>query len=40
MTFQEVLEQARPNMGKYCKACPVCNGKHRVEIKEINQRSR
>lgn len=27
MTYQEVLENARPDMGKYCKACPVCNGK-------------
>lgn len=27
MTYQEVLEQARGNIGKYCKACPVCNGK-------------
>ncbi|MCQ2588319.1 MAG: alpha-hydroxy-acid oxidizing protein [Treponema sp.] len=27
MTYTEVLENARPEMGKYCKACPVCNGK-------------
>lgn len=27
MTYEELLEKARPNMGKYCKACPVCNGK-------------
>ena len=27
MTYEELLEQARPKMGKYCKACPVCNGK-------------
>lgn len=27
MTYQELLENARPNIGKYCKACPVCNGK-------------
>lgn len=27
MTYQEVLELARGNIGKYCKACPVCNGK-------------
>ena len=26
MTYQEVLQQARGNMGPYCKACPVCNG--------------
>lgn len=27
MTYEELLEQARPKIGKYCKACPVCNGK-------------
>ena len=27
MTYQEILEQARTCIGKYCKACPVCNGK-------------
>lgn len=27
MTYQEVLEQARGNIGNYCKACPVCNGR-------------
>lgn len=27
MTYQELLDAARPNMGPYCKACPVCNGK-------------
>lgn len=27
MTYKELLEQARPNVGPYCKACPVCNGK-------------
>lgn len=27
MTYAEVLEAARPVIGKYCKACPVCNGK-------------
>ena len=27
MTYQELLDQARPVMGKYCKACPVCDGK-------------
>lgn len=27
MTYQEILENARKDIGKYCKACPVCNGK-------------
>ena len=27
MTYQEVLENSRPVIGKYCKACPVCNGR-------------
>lgn len=27
MTFQEVMEKAKPDIGKYCKVCPVCNGK-------------
>lgn len=27
MTYQEILENARKDMGKYCKACPICNGK-------------
>lgn len=27
MTYSEVLENARPEMGNWCKACPVCNGK-------------
>lgn len=27
MTYQEVLEQARGCIGKYCKACPECNGR-------------
>lgn len=27
MTYQEMLENARTCIGKYCKACPVCNGK-------------
>jgi len=27
MTYSEVLENAKPLMGKVCKACPVCNGK-------------
>ncbi len=26
MTYQEVLESARGQMGPFCKACPVCNG--------------
>lgn len=27
MNYQEVLEQAKGCIGKYCKACSVCNGK-------------
>lgn len=27
MEYQEILENARTCIGKYCKACPVCNGK-------------
>lgn len=27
MTYQEILENARTCIGKYCKACPVCDGK-------------
>ena len=27
MTYQEVVEQAKTCLGKYCKACPVCNGR-------------
>lgn len=27
MTYAEVLDEARPFMGKVCKACAVCNGK-------------
>jgi len=27
MTWQEVLENARGNVGPYCKACNICNGK-------------
>lgn len=27
MTYAEILEAARPLMGKVCKACPVCNGR-------------
>ncbi|MDD6714847.1 MAG: alpha-hydroxy-acid oxidizing protein [Firmicutes bacterium] len=27
MTYKELLDQARPNVGPYCKACPVCNGR-------------
>lgn len=26
MTYQEILEKAKENIGAYCKACPVCNG--------------
>lgn len=26
MTYQELLNNARGSLGKYCKACPVCNG--------------
>lgn len=26
MNYNEVLEQARGQMGAYCKVCPVCNG--------------
>ena len=26
MNYNEILEKARPLMGPYCKACPVCNG--------------
>lgn len=26
MNYKEVLENARPDMGKFCKACPVCDG--------------
>ncbi len=27
MTYQEMLDNARKNVGPYCKACPVCNGR-------------
>ncbi|MFV0364581.1 MAG: alpha-hydroxy-acid oxidizing protein [Suipraeoptans sp.] len=27
MTYEEVLEEARKNIGPYCKACPVCDGR-------------
>ena len=27
MTYEEILANARPEMGKYCKACPVCDGR-------------
>ncbi|MDO4941693.1 MAG: alpha-hydroxy-acid oxidizing protein [Lachnospiraceae bacterium] len=27
MNYNQVLEQARGDIGGYCKACPVCNGK-------------
>ncbi len=26
MTYQEVLESSRGQMGPFCKACPICNG--------------
>ena len=26
MNYSEVLANARQCIGKYCKACPVCNG--------------
>lgn len=26
MNYNEVIEKARGNIGKFCKACPVCNG--------------
>lgn len=26
MTYQELLDNARGRLGRYCKACPVCNG--------------
>ena len=26
MTYQEILENARTQMGPHCKACNVCNG--------------
>lgn len=26
MTYKEVIEQAKTQMGPYCKSCPVCNG--------------
>ena len=27
MTYQEVLEKARQQLGPYCKGCAVCNGR-------------
>jgi 4-hydroxymandelate oxidase len=27
MTYQELMEKARPDLGKYCKGCLVCDGK-------------
>ena len=27
MDYNDVLAKARTNIGPYCKACPVCNGK-------------
>ena len=29
MDYSEVLSHARECIGKYCKACPVCNGVYR-----------
>lgn len=26
MEYKEVLEEARKNLGPYCKGCPICNG--------------
>ena len=26
MTYEEVLQAAKGQMGPYCKQCPVCNG--------------
>ena len=26
MTYGEIIEKARGNVGPYCKACPICNG--------------
>ena len=27
MTYEEVMKQARFEVGPYCKVCPVCNGR-------------
>lgn len=27
MNYTECIEKARPRLGKYCKACPECNGR-------------
>ena len=27
MNYTECIENARPRLGKYCKACPECNGR-------------
>lgn len=27
MTYEEMVQNARQDIGKFCKACPVCNGK-------------
>lgn len=27
MNFDEVMKEAKPVIGKYCKVCPVCNGR-------------
>ena len=35
MAYPEVLANARECIGKYCKACPVCNGvacKNQIDV--------
>ena len=27
MNYREIIEAARPRLGKYCKGCYICNGK-------------
>ena len=27
MNYTECIENAKPRLGKYCKACPECNGR-------------
>ena len=27
MTYEEIVANAKPEIGKYCKACMVCNGR-------------
>lgn len=27
MNYEELMEQARPKLGKICKGCPICNGR-------------